>query len=127
MLPERLAALLRQRALVAQHLAWLDAEIAEVAGTPLASPTPPALSAPVAPSAVASAVTDATAPELSEPISPAVAAANQRADAIIEKYRTTEAINPAQTKRGCLLSFIAFMLFSIAGVLAIYLLNYRSE
>lgn len=118
MSPDRLAELRRQRALVAQHLAWIDSElIAAGAGQPPASTAPAA--------AVAT-------PDLSPPVlpavgaadNPAVALAHAKADEIIEQYRATEALDPASTKRGCLLLMGAVFAIGGAILLAIYYFGY---
>jgi hypothetical protein len=129
--PDHLATLLRQRALISQHLAWLDAEIA--AHTPGSAATPPP---PPTPASLAVAVaTPASAASLTEPIPAATAAdtefpdplaeANSRADEIINRYRSAEALNPADTKRSCLLLMAAVLLFSTAIIIGVYLLRYR--
>jgi hypothetical protein len=109
---DRLAELSRQRALVAQHLAWIDAELASAGADN--SPT-----APVSP---------APHPSLAEtpppPDDPAIALANTRADEIIEKYRATEALDPTAAKRGCLLLLGTFSLLGAATLLAIYYFGY---
>lgn len=123
--PDRLAQLLHQRALVSQHLAWLDAEIA--ANTPGSTPSPasPELADRPAATAALELPTSADSPTAPSEQSDAVALANARADEIINRYRTVEALNPADTKRSCLLLIIAVLLFSTAIIIGIYLLRYR--
>lgn len=121
--PDRLSKLLQQRALVSQHLSWLDAEIAAVSspgaisGPPTtqieAAPPPPRPAEPI---------------PLENPPEPApesLTEANSRADEIIERYRATEALNPAETKRSCLLLMAATFLLGTAILLGVYLLHYR--
>ncbi len=130
MSPDRLAELRRQRALVAQHLAWIDAELtAAGAGKPPApsgKPAPaetelsgldglPNPAAPAAPSAGAGTETESA--------DPALALANARADEIIEKYRATEALDPNEAKRGCLILFVAFFVLGAVTLIAIYYLG----
>jgi hypothetical protein len=131
MSPDRLAELRRQRALVAQHLAWIDAELtaAGAGRSPHAGTVSP--SAPVAPGTppenAPPADAELAAAEPAAEIDPAVALANARADEIIEKYRATEALDPLAAKRGCLVLFGAFMVLLGATVLAIYFFHYRQN
>jgi hypothetical protein len=139
---ERLAELLRQRALLSQHVAWLDAEIARASGAsgslgippapapaPLPSPPQPIITA--APAAIAVAAVapapaaDEPAEPAPEPVSEAVALANKRADEIIANYAATESFNPESTRRSCLLLAIAVFLIGSAALIGIYLFNYR--
>ena len=125
---DRLDALRRQRALVAQHLAWLDAEIAAANGAPapvfppLDGPAPASL--PPAPPAlpVRADNTDQT-PPAAEPDK--LALANARATEILEQYAATDRFNPETTRRGCLLFAVAVFLFGVAAVLAVYFFRYR--
>lgn len=120
MSPDRLAELRRQRALVAQHLAWIDAEL-----TAAGAGQPPPLAAPDLP-----ATTDPTprattpAPSTVEEGDPAITLANTRADEIIEKYRATEALDPVAAKRGCLVFFAAGCALLGAVILTIYYFRY---
>lgn len=144
---ERLAELLHQRALLSQHVAWLDAEIARASGAssslgippapapaPLPSPPPPAIpaasAAPATPATIdlapaAAAPAPAFPEPTPEPVSEAVAVANKRADEIIANYAATESFNPESTRRSCLLLAIAAFLIGTATLIGIYLLNYR--
>jgi hypothetical protein len=131
MSPDRLAELRRQRALVAQHLAWLDSELAaaETGKAPAPSPaSPPASVVPAAPvdneTPSASSASNAT-PE--PDLDPAVALANARADEIIERYRATEAYDPATAKRGCLVLVGALFALGGAVILAIYYFGYANR
>lgn len=98
---DRLQELRRQRALVQQHLAWLDAEIA--AATPSATlPASDAAAADPAPEALAPPAT----PEEPEALAQARA----------------EAVNaPAQAKRGCWIVFAGalLLLFTLIAVWAL--------
>ena len=107
---ERLRHLQRQRALLSEHLTWIDNEIArenqiqsaasiEVASKESPTPPPP------------QSVTAATAPA--------------EADALIEKYAADERQNPDDIRRGCLYVFISALILLIAGVTAVWLLFYR--
>ena len=122
--PARLAALLQQRALISQHLAWLDAEIA---ASTTGSDSPSPLPAPASPAPTPAAPSPESPPALSNDYAPTdpLAQANARADEIIERYRSSEALNPADTRRSCLLLSIAMLLFSTAVIIGIYLIRYR--
>lgn len=118
-MPQRLAELRRQRALVQQHLDWLDREIVRAA--PLESDTPPAESplplepAPSAPEALPAASTSVSPPV---PASPPAA----DADAILDRFRPSAGSLQSDVRKGCLLYFtIAMVLFGL-GVVALYFL-----
>jgi hypothetical protein len=128
MSPDRLAELRRQRALVAQHLAWIDAELTAAGSGQAPSPVAAPESSPAPSSAPPSApMTEASTINVATPVDPSVALANTRADEIIEKYRATEALDPQAAKRGCLTLFGAA--FALAGfvVLAIYYFRYAKN
>ena len=131
---ERLDALLRQRALITQHLAWLDAEIARATDAPTPprslgdaqSPTDavpvseteaPAASTPESPSSVPSGLPEAAPAALAE--------ANARADEIIAKYSATDRFDEQGAKRGCILLAVAVFLLGTAGLMTVYLLYYN--
>lgn len=100
---ERLQQLRRQRALVQEHLAWIDHEIAAASG----GVTPPA---PTAPSPVAP-------PPAAAPANPAVDA---EAEAIIENYRAESRSSIAAARRGCFIVFFAGLALFGLAVLALY-------
>lgn len=127
--PDRLAELRRQRALVAQHLAWIDAELtaAGAGRAPAATERPAEVGAELAgleglPNPAAPAAPEA--PASAEAADPVLALANARADEIIEKYRATEALDPNEAKRGCIVLFAAFFVLGAAALLAIYYFGY---
>lgn len=101
---ERLRHLQRQQALLREHLAWIDNEIAReqpAAGTPPVSAfIPPAVVAP--------------------PVS-----AGADADALLEKYGSGERQDPAAIRRGCFIVFIAAFGVLAAGVATVWLVFYR--
>lgn len=114
-MPDRLAELRRQRALIAAHLAWLDREIAAASGlkdqaTPKApaQPTPELATAIVA--AALKAKHSATAAE-----SPVVAA---DADSILEEYRVPPDSLKTDVRKGCFLYFAA-ALVAVAVIVTI--------
>ena len=107
---ERLRHLQRQQALLREHLAWIESEIAKDAPggaspdiTLPAPPTPPP-------------------PVLSRPIPAAV---DSEADALIERYAATERQNPRDVRRGCLIIFAAALFTLVGSVVAIWLVYYR--
>src|SRR5690349_14599171 len=112
-MPDRLAELRRQRALIAEHLAWLDRQIAEASGnrstgdgpsTPLATAFPAAAPASPVPTAEAAAVVAAAlkakAASGPAPESPIVEAA---AATILDEYRQPEAALKTDVRKGCIL------------------------
>jgi hypothetical protein len=99
---DRLPELRRQRALVAEHLAWLDREIADAGSEAPATPVTPA-----------------------PPAKPAGAVDVPAAEKILAEFRSEAERAPADMRRGCLWSFLAGMLLLILGVAAIYWLRYR--
>ena len=126
---DRYQELLRQRALVQEHLAWLDREIAQISAnrTPPATvsparPAPPA-TLPSAPSSYlagqAAAVTQhaAAARAISEnPLGPSAA------DAILEEYRVAPDTLKTDIRKGCLLYFIGALALVALGVSVLYFL-----
>ena len=120
---DRLTALLRQRELVAQHLAWLDREIAEARGdTPASAPASAPATLPVEP-AVADAAASAPPPNTDEP--DPVTVANARANEILERYAATDRFDADSTRRGCLLFAVATLVLGLGGLFLIYVLRYR--
>jgi predicted lipid-binding transport protein (Tim44 family) len=150
-MPAPLDSLRRQRALIAEHLSWLDREIAaaeassappqdgallapQIAPAPLglAPVQPPpqfdALAAPVAPSP------DAPSSEAAQPVHTpaavavdpaAVAEANARADAILASYSAQDRFDPGAARRSCLFMMLgAFAVFG-AIFLVVYWVRYR--
>ena len=122
---DRLAELRRQRALMAEHLAWLDREIA---GTGEKAPSVAALSASVpaahhpvaAPTATPTAPADPTPAAATAPataVAPEVAAA---ADAILEEYRVQPDSVHTDVKKGCFLYFAAAFALLAAVVTILY-------
>jgi hypothetical protein len=111
---DRLAELRRQRALVQEHLAWLDREIAAAEKISSAPTSAPALSsAPASESrGIPSAATAAIA---SVAISDAA-----DSDAILEKYRVPPDTLKSDLRKGCFLYFAAAMLLFALGVVGLY-------
>jgi hypothetical protein len=91
---DRLLELRRQRALVQEHLAWLDREIASTAS----GATPAMQSQPAMP-----------APEDGD------------IEALIESYKAETRSTPTTVRRGCFFAFAAALLLFFLCVLALYL------
>lgn len=148
--PERLEALRRQRATIAQHLAWLDEEISASSGDPpppaktappltgvpekthpvSANAGPPPLLVSEKPAALTPASSSGMASALSaegEKVAPSqgLDLANQRAESILEEYATTDRFNPDSTRRGCILFVAAVFALGVAFLLIIYAVRYR--
>ncbi|HSY54793.1 MAG TPA: hypothetical protein VK785_10120 [Opitutaceae bacterium] len=93
---DRLQELRRQHALVQEHLAWLDREIASTAGG--AAPAPAIQGQPIVPVADGGDI-----------------------DALIESYKAEARSTPATVRRGCFFAFAAALLLFFLCVLALYL------
>ncbi len=101
---DRLQELLRQKALLQEHSAWLDREIAAEMGR-----TPPAPSPAPEPASAARTAAPSTA----------------EADAILDQYRGSAQSIHQQVKRGCLLYLAVAFALVAASVIAIHLLSRR--
>jgi len=124
---DRLQELLRQRALLSEHAAWLEREIAleqgtesQAAATPVESPSMPA-EAPAenaespAPPPPAAGVSPSPGP-----LTPLADAGAQTPDAILPEFPPEPKDIRKNVTRGCLLYFVtAFVLLGL-GVVAIY-------
>jgi uncharacterized membrane protein len=128
---DRLDALLRQRALLREHVAWLDSEIAaaqaaEERAPADSSPTPfasaaaptPRVESPAARPPAAPAVAPRPAPP--PPAAPTLVAA--QADEILETYRTPANSLQSDVRKGCFLYFFAALALVGLGVTALYFL-----
>lgn len=105
---DRLAELQRQRALVQEHLAWLDREIAAT-GKGLERPAPAATpltatAQPATPAAVA------TKPEPSE----------AKIDELLAQYRSAPGAVRQDVRKGCLLYFALALVVLAASVAILY-------
>ena len=105
---DRLEELLRQRAAIQAHLAWLDREIAETAERLSPSNPPPA---------TASKVATPVLPELKPEAEPSAAESNAQAERIMADYKQDVGRQQSDVKRGCFL-----YLASAFAVLVIFLL-----
>jgi hypothetical protein len=128
-MPDRHSELVRQRALVLEHLAWLDREIASAAAGPVnpsdaSLPTaPPTAPAPAAPSetgqAVASPAAFAPTAKLPDEIPP-------EAQVVLEQYRVEPAALKQDIRKGCLLYFVgAFVLLGIVVAILYFAIGSR--
>ncbi len=107
-MPDRLAELRRQRALLTEHLAWLDGEIATAADR---SGEPPAPAAAPAPGPV---------PTPPAPIPGAGPPASPEVEAIIDRYRSSPGAVQRDLRRGCFLYLAAAVVLTALGVTALY-------
>lgn len=116
---DRLKDLLRQRALLSEHLAWLDREIASAQG---ASGTQPAAIAVPAQPPLASPSPGTGGAQAAPAASPVPAA---EVDALFDRLRSEEMGQGQISKRGCWMVFAALMLISVIGVATLVFLRYR--
>lgn len=100
---DRLDELRRQRAIVQQHLAWIESEIAAAGGEISA----PKTAAPSAPSLAAK-----------PPATPA--------DALLEQYAAEEQTSPGKVKLGCWIAFVVLFAGFWGAVGVWYLLKTKS-
>ena len=127
-MPDRLQELRRQRALVADHLAWLDEEIAATSGATAPAPSAPSPAVPV-PAVLqvklpASLPAQPSAAVENSPVAAAVAA---QADAILEDYRVAPDALKTDVKKGCFLYFFAALAFVALAVVVLYFLFQRGK
>jgi hypothetical protein len=109
---DRLAELLRQRAALQEHLAWLDREIASAADS-----SPPSVSRPIAPPVPPAAPTSAaTAPAATGLTS--IPSGN--AEAILEHYRAPPDSLQRDVRQGCFLYFTLALVLLALAVMALY-------
>ncbi|MBC7368358.1 MAG: hypothetical protein H7343_16370 [Undibacterium sp.] len=101
-MPDRLAELQRQRALVQQDLARLDREIAEAQSRVDHSPTPETPHTRAVPALAITLPADADA------------------DAILNQYRSGEASVKTDVRKGCILYAVLAFAALILGVFSLY-------
>lgn len=119
-MPDRLDELRRQRALIREHLAWLDRQIEEATGGRAESPLPPAAAPLQENPALASALVAAALKAKSvapPPESPAVA---PDAEAILREYEVPPATLRTDVRKGCFLYFAAALVFVAVTVVILY-------
>ena len=126
---DRLAELRRQRALLSEHLAWLDGEIAVATGQSGVPPVPPTLRPPATPPSEPSpsweapasrflsqrpaATLSATTPVGSQP-------APSDVDLIIQKYGSAPRSLKSDVRKGCFIYITAAIVLLVLGVTALY-------
>lgn len=117
--PDRLDELLRQRALVREHLDWIDREVAreESGGRQAVKPrdaadieTPPGQSATAAGQTAADAESSATSAK----------ADDTDPDAIMESYRVASADLQRDLRKGCLFYVVIGFVLLCAAIAALY-------
>ena len=101
---DRRQELLRQQAMLREHLAWLDKELARETG--IASPT-------------------LVIPTLTTPKAPIVPLSD--ADTLLSNYAASERHDPTALRRGCFLAFAIAIAALVLGVLAVYFLHYANR
>jgi hypothetical protein len=103
----RLNDLRRQRALMQEHLAWLDREIAEETGMP--SGEPPAITdIPNIPSTESAASASAAEPVSAE------------AEKVLDEFRVPPGDIQENVRRGCLIYFFVGLVLFAAAVVGLY-------
>jgi len=120
---DRLSELLRQRAALQEHLAWLDREIANAAGSPLPAESP-LIPPSVPPAAATSAAEPARHPPTAAAAAPAAAGLNSilpgDAESILDHYRTSSGSLHRDVRQGCFLYFALALGLLALVVLALY-------
>lgn len=126
-MPDRLVELHRQRALLQEHLAWLEREIAaESDQSDAATVQPPASTAiqapaPFAPLATTSPLAGPTAAATARRVDRSTSPTSD-ADVIIEQYRASPGSLQSDVRKGCFLYFAAAFVLLGVGVVALYFL-----
>ena len=134
---DRLHELRRQRALVQEHLAWLDREIAAAPqphpeqATRVEGPvTQPYVPSP-APAALTVVQREAAAILAQAAMSPVPAVAQvaslASADEMLDEYRVAPHALKTDVKKGCFLYFFAALAAVATGVIALYFLFNRGR
>lgn len=116
---DRLAELRRQRALIQEHLAWLDSQIETASGTkPPAPATPPSPQSPplVEDPALAAAIVAAALKAKGSPAAPEPSPA----DAILDEYKVAPDLLKTDVRKGCFLYFAAAFALLIVAVVILY-------
>ena len=126
---DRLSELARQRALLSEHLAWLDREIADETVKRLipkqleSAPPPVATVSPLestGPTALAGRVTPPV-------VVPTTAAVVPEPAEILDQYRVTPSSVKQDVRKGCLLYFAAaFVLLGLVVVILYFTIGTRS-
>ncbi len=137
---DRLSELLRQRALLQEHLAWFDREIDAAArsssspsGAALPRPAPTDVPAfpltPPLPTVSVAAIPPAPSPHAltarlagTVPVPPAESVVVPGAEAILDQYRVEPRSVQQDVRKGCFLYFAAAFVLLGLGVVALYFL-----
>ncbi len=123
---DRLAELRRQRALIQEHLAFLDREIASAEGKPASAPTSTPLGV-TAPSPAAQSQPGAT--KIPDPVTSPTAAegADDEAEAMLAEYRRPTGDVQRDVRTGCFLYFAAALLMLGLVVTILYFALHRTR
>ena len=126
---DRLSELARQRALLSEHLAWLDREIADetvkrlIPKQPESLPTSAATD-PTPRSTAPTAVVERETPPVAAPTAPAIVPAPAE---ILDQYRVTPSTVKQDVRKGCLLYFAAaFVLLGLVVTILYFTIGTRS-
>jgi len=126
---DRLAELLRQRALISEHVAWLDREIGRLEGSPAPSTPLPGVKTDAPAARLDDGSRPFTVPEApdaaSAPLPPAgepapTEAAEAAAARLLDEYRPTSTGLKNDVRKGCALYFVAAFVLLALGVAALY-------
>jgi hypothetical protein len=126
-MPDRLAELRRQRALIQAHLAWLDREIEAVSGKEnptLSRAASPQTQSPVVAAAIVAAALKAQSPTSALAPAPESSELATSADAILDEYRIPPDTLKTDVRKGCFLYFaLAFVVVGIVVTLLYFVLR----
>jgi hypothetical protein len=114
--PDRLTELKRQRALIAEHLVWLDHEIGALQGVPTEDTHPRLIAPPQA---------SVSAPPLATPTAPAPPSAGEVPDPALNLLQEAERQRGQISKSGCWIVFATFVLIGIGVITTYILFRYR--
>jgi hypothetical protein len=118
---DRLAELLRQRALLQEHVAWLDREIAAASNQPAPVASVSAAAQPVpAPFVPTPAALPSPAALATVPTSAVTTEATALGEDILEQYRVPAQTLQTDVRKGCLLYFFAGLALLAAGIAILY-------
>jgi hypothetical protein len=139
---DRLAELRRQRAIVAEHLAWLDRQITEASGQSGAAPAPPTPTAPAQPevpswprtpvppteaAAVVAAALKARAATVTTTSAPEAPVVEAAAETILDEYRTSPDNLKTDLRKGCFLYFFGALALIAGGVAVLWFIFSRNR
>lgn len=126
-----LTELLKQRRAIAEHLEWLDQEIAAAGGTttalePLAEPASVAPPEQTPEELLAKLKLSKREEQAPPPSAPSIDLPNLDpiAHSLIDQYQTEAVNSPQDAKRGCLLLFGSGLLLLAVGLITLYFVKY---